>query len=327
MESTSLVAPRFRPSVEVELEQERAVFKAASGVHVLRFPAEGRPAMERLIVDLRQGGASTSALTDVHDEIDGLPELLGRLDDLHLLTESHFALPEGVISGSQLDRDVRRMVRRLHGRLAPSRFHAALIDGTATRGQLIGYALEYYWLVRAAPALVAPSLATAASPKMRAALQEFLVSELDHDRYLLKVLRAAGVDDDLDGLQPLPTTFQVCASLGAYAQQHPLSFQAALFLFEQPQPAFVEAFETRCAALRLPKEFYVPLRQHSGVNEDADHGSISTRLLALVPAVSVEERVVVLRNVSVMAETMILQEHEILDYYGDASRRSPRVFD
>ena len=219
------------------------------------------------------------------------------------------------------------MVRRLHERSAPSRFYSALCDGTASRSQLVGYALEYYWLVRTAPALVAPSLATARTQAIHKTLQDFLVSEIDHDRYLLKVLRAAGVEGDLTELQPLPTTFQLCASLGAYAQQHPLSFHSGLFLFEQPQPAFVDAFEARCVTLGLPTEFYLPLRQHSGINEDEDHGSISTRILGLVPAVSAEERFVVLRNISVLAETMIQQEHEILDYYGDASRRSPRLFD
>ena len=326
MEAAALATPRLRPSVQVELEQEKAVFTAASGVHVLRFPAEGRPAMARLIDDLRSGGARTETLVEVHDQIDGLSALLGQLDALHLLTESEFHVPDGLISGSQLDREVRRMVRRLHKRLAPSRFYSALCDGTASRGQLVGYALEYYWLVRAAPALIAPSLATARTQGVRSVLQDFLVSEIDHDQYLLKVLRAVGVKDDLTELQPLPTTFQLCSSLGAYAQQHPLSFQAGLFLFEQPQPAFVDAFEARCVNLGLPTEFYLPLRQHSGINEDEDHGSISTRILALWPAVSAEERVVVLRNVSVLAETMIQQEHEILNYYGDASRRSPRLF-
>ena len=326
MEGSGLKLPKLRHSVGVEIEQDRAFVTGATGTHTLFFPSDGQVALGRLFDDLRAGGIACEELERRHPDIDGLPDLIGQLDGLHLLTESEFAVPEGTISGAQLDRVVHRMARRQQQKLASSRFQALLVDDSATHRQLVGYALEYFWLVRAAPALIAPAIATAADLRLRARLQEFLASELNHDRYLLSALKAAGIVGDLTALQPLPTTFRICASLGAYAQQHPLSFLAALFLFEQAQPAFIEAFERRCIAIGLPKAFYAPLRQHSTINDEADHGAISTELLSLVPAVILEEQVVVKRNMAVLVETMVQQESEILDYYGDPDRPFPRLF-
>lgn len=327
MDKCTLERPKLRSSAVIRLSSDHAVAEGPAGTHLLRYAPEARAAMEELIGSLALGGLETSELCLRHPQIEGLPDLIEQLDGLHLLTETDFQLPAGLMSGAQLDRVVWRMVRRLQGRIAQSRFHTALCDRTATRRQLIGYALEYFWLVRAAPALVAPSLATAPDLEVRIILQDFLASELNHDRYLLKALHAAGIDHDLTYLQPLPTTFQICASLGAYAQQHPLSFRAALFLFEEPRPDFIQAFEQRCKELGLSEEFYRPLSEHSGINEDAGHGAISTRLLNLTEVVDREEQVVVLRNMAVLVETMVQQEDQILDYYGDKSRPFPRLFD
>ena len=69
---------------------------------------------------------------------------------------------------------------------------------------------------------------------VREAIMRFFVSELRHDEMLARSLAAVNITREaLDTCVPLPMTFALCASLGVYARQHPLSFKASLFLFEQ----------------------------------------------------------------------------------------------
>jgi len=278
---------------------------------------------------LESGGLTVSELVSRSPDIaEQIPRLLEDFDRLRLLTESTPSSSAGVCSGAQLYRDVRRLCDRLTHRVARSLFHCALVEGRATRQQLIGYALEYYWIVQSAPGLIGPALGAAHSSAERLLLQEFLKSELGHDRFLATALLAVGVTlDELDAHQPLPSTFALCASLGVYARQHSLSFKACLFLFERAQPAFIDAFDDRCRALDLPEAFYGPLRVHAELNDDYDHEDISRQLMDLEPAVSLEGCTVVKRHVSLLLETLIRQEEQILNYYGQARDRIPRILD
>jgi hypothetical protein len=261
------------------------------------------------------------------DIAEQIPKLLTDFDDLRLLIES---APESVrraCSGIQLYREVRRIADRTFARVARSAFYRALTEGQATRRQLIGYALEYYWIVQAAPGVIGPAIGTAQSAEERSVLQDFLRSELGHDRFLAKALKAVEITQtEMDAHQPLPATFALGASLGVYARQHPLSFKACLFLFERPQPAFIDAFDVRCRELELPETFYTPLRAHADLNGEYAHEDISQQLMELELAVDPESCTIVKRHVSLMAELMVQQEDQILAYYGQEFQRIPRVF-
>ncbi|WP_231420460.1 iron-containing redox enzyme family protein [Sphingomonas sp. Leaf205] len=235
---------------------------------------------------------------------------------------------EGLVSGAQLYREIRRIAERVTQRVARSAFHTALVEHRATREQLIGYALEYFYIVKAAPGLIGPALATARTQRERDLLQGFLKSELGHDAFLACALEAVGLTPaELEAHQPLPTTFALCAALGVYARQHPLSFKAVLFLFEVAQVAFVDAFDDRCRELDLPAAFYLPLRDHADLNADYEHADISRDLMALEGVVDREATVVVKRNVALMIETMILQEEQILTFYAQPRAAIARIFE
>ena len=256
-----------------------------------------------------------------------MPTLLRDFDRLRLLVDSAPQAIEGARTGMQLYREVRRLADRVTARVARSSFFAALRSGLATRRQLIGYAFEYHWLVQAAPGLIGPALACAHSPQERALIQDFLTSELGHDKFLASALAAVGVtQDELELHQPLPATFALGASLGVYARQHPLSFKACLFLFERAQPEFIDAFDQRCAELALPEEFCQPLRKHAAINADYAHEDVSRAFLSLEGAVDAESCTVVKRHVALMVETMIWQEEAILSYYCRESSPLPRIF-
>ena len=90
-----------------------------------------------------------------------------------------------------------------------------------------------------------------------------------------------------------------------------------LFLFEQAQPAFIDAFDVRCRAIDLPRAFYEPLRDHAHLNETYHHDDISRDLMSLETVVDCEAATVVKRHVALMIETMALQEEQILSFYAD----------
>jgi pyrroloquinoline quinone (PQQ) biosynthesis protein C len=320
--------PKFRPAVNAVIHGTEAEITMGASRCAFEFAASEAPGVSRLFARLATGGLTTGDLQRDSPEIaEQIPALLADFDRLRLLVESDLRPAEGTRSGIQLYREVLRLADRVAARQAKSAFYAALTEGRASRQQLVGYGLEYFWIVKAAPGLIGPALATAHSAEERALIQDFLKSELGHDRFLGEALMAVGLTlAELEAHQPLPATFALGASLGVYARQHPLSFKAGLFLFERAQPAFIDAFDARCRALGLPEAFYLPLREHADLNSEYDHADISRSLMMLEHAVDAENCTVVKRHVSLLLETMIQQEEQILSYYAQPRERIARIF-
>ena len=200
-------------------------------------------------------------------------------------------------------------------------------DGTISKEQLIGYVLESYHITNLCPRLLAPALANYESISTQKLLQEFYVSELNHDVLVEKSLKSVGImPEQLEWLQPLPMTFAICSSLGVFARYDSLSFKAALMLFEEDDKQFHELFEKRCQALDFASEFYRPILLHAKINEDGSHEDIAKILLTEVPYVSPEEQLSVKKNIANLIELMVLRTDEILDYYGDSSNVIPRIY-
>jgi hypothetical protein len=321
--------PKFRAGVRADVGATAAALVLGERHCRFEFAEREAPAVARLFDDLKEGGLTQVELAARAHEIGAhLPHLLEEFDGLRLLSESDPARVARACSGAQLYREVRRVAERTGERVAKSSFYNALVEQRATREQLIGYALEYHWIVLCAPGLIGPALGMAHSQAESALLQDFLRSELGHDRFLSAALKSVGVtQQELALHQPLPATFALCASLGVYARQHQLSFKACLFLFERAQPAFIDAFDARCQALGLPEAFHAPLRAHADLNNQYDHEDISRSLMELEPALDAECCAVVKRHVSIMVETMIGQEEQILTFYGWNRDRIPRIFE
>ncbi len=256
-----------------------------------------------------------------------IPELLVEFDRRGLLIETETEITERGVTGSQFYRDLYRFIERLKQQFPPSLFSQKMADGTITREQLIGYALESYHVTHLCPRLLAPSLANYESKKTQKLLQEFFVSELYHDRLLENSLSSVGItQEQLERMQPLPMTFAVTSSLGVFAKQHPLSFKAALLLFEQDDKTFHELFKAACDAKDLPANFYKPMLLHAGINEEGGHEDITGVLLGEIAYVSSQEQLLVKKNMRILMESMVLRSNEILDYYGDLNNAIPRCF-
>jgi hypothetical protein len=327
-EESEFNCPGFRQGVSVDLRAAEATISLAARQCSFEFPEEVRPAVVQLLKDLDIGGYTPSDLKNRAPEIAGhIPALIADFSQLRLLTESEPNASTHAISGSQLYRELRRVAHRVTSRAARSAFYRALVEDRAQVRQIIGYGLEYYWLVRSAPGLIAPALASAHCPAERRLLEGFLASEIGHDKFIGAALQAAGVaPESLDRHQPLAATFALGASLGVYARQHPISFKACLFILEEARPEFIDAFDRRCESLGLPPSFYLPLREHADLNAEYDHGDISADLLAFEGAVDTETCTVVKRHLALLIETIVQQEEQILDYYGRSDTPMPRIF-
>jgi hypothetical protein len=134
-------------------------------------------------------------------------------------------------------------------------------------------------------------------------------------------------DDVLSAHTPLPATFSLGASLGVYSRQHAVSFKACLFLFEEGNGEFIDAFDNCCMKLGLPQAFYEPLRRHAGLNDEFDHGDISRLLLQELPIVDPETSAIVKQNVSVLIETLVQQEEQIMAHYGASNEGAQETED
>jgi pyrroloquinoline quinone (PQQ) biosynthesis protein C len=320
--------PMLRPGARVSVDGDRVRVDYRRHGCTIRTVGAGSADVTAVLTDL-QSGLRRADLVDRHPQVgpEALGALIERLDDLGLITEADGALPPGVTSGEQFYRRVRRFGRALAARRAGGAFLRALEDGTATRAQVVGYALEYYHIVHMCPALVAPALANHESPRTRDLLRDFYRTEFDHDRMLQGALAAIGIDRErLDAVIPLPTTFAQATSLAAYARVNPLAFKTCLYLFEVPAPRFQRALRERCQQLALPEAFWKPFLEHSDINEDAGHDDISRVLLREIGAVTEEEQVTTLIAVGALIETFVAQETEILHYYGDPRNPIPRIF-
>ncbi|MDJ0796781.1 MAG: iron-containing redox enzyme family protein [Calothrix sp. MO_167.B12] len=321
--------PTFKDGVMCEFKDTRIEIRYGDrGCAIAILPEDGQE-INKLLRLLQIGGFSSEQLAQWCPGIqEQIPELLSEFEERGLLADKQRQInPQGV-TGQQFYRELCRFVVRFKQKFPPSPFSLKMADGTLSRNQVIGYALESYHITHLCPRLLAPSLAHHESPTTQKHLQEFFTSELHHDRLLEKSLKSVGIaGEQLKQMQPLPMTFAICSALGVFANQHPLSFKAALMLFEEDDHHFQEIFKQHCQTLKLPSEFYQPILLHSRINEDGAHDQITADLLIEVPYVSLEEQLVVKKNMAILMESMVLRTHEILDYYGNPNNPLPRCFD
>ncbi len=321
--------PVFRDGVLLIFKDTTAEIRDRHSGFSLTIDPEIKDDLTQFLKLLQTGGLSPEQLSQACPKIaEDIPDLLRLFSDRNLLGETQREIASQGLTGRQLYRELCRFCDRLKRRFPPSSFSQKMVDGTISVNQLLGYVLESYHVTHLCPRLLAPALANYESKITHQLLQEFYVSEVNHDRLLESSLKSVNITtDQLEWMQPLPMTFAVCSTLGVFSQQHPLSFKAALMLFEEDEPQFHELFEQRCRDLGLPTEFYRPILLHAQINEDVAHQEITEHLLAEVVYVSPEEQLLVKKNMANLMESMVLRTHEILNYYGNSDSIIPRCFE
>lgn len=320
--------PLFKNRIFFEFKKAEIIIHNSKQAFSISAPPEYYQEITQLLKILQIGGFSLEQLSEYCPRIqEEIPELLANFDNRDLLIETQNNISNTGVSGSQFYRELWRFLERLKLQFTSSPFFAKMVDGTITKNQLIGYSLESYHVTHLCPKLLAPALANYESNSVDKLLQEFFASELHHDRLIDKSLKSVGItDEQIQKMQPLPTTFAICSSLAIFAKQHPLSFKAALMLFEQDEPLFHEFFKKQSQALELPKDFYQPILLHAGINEDGGHEDITGVLLSEITYISSSEQLVVKKNMVNLMELIVLRSHEIIDYYGNENNVIPRCF-
>lgn len=320
--------PQFKDQVFFQFQETEIEIYYRNQACAISVPSEEHEAIVKLLKLLQIGGFSLEQLGQGCPGIqEDIPELLAEFGRRGFLIERETDNNSIGMTGAQFYRELYRFINILKRQFPPSLYSQRMADGTITKEQLIGYALESYHVTHLCPRLLAPSLANYESPKTQKLLQEFFVSELHHDRLISNSLMSVGITaNQLETMQPLPMTFAVCSSLGVFASQHPLSFKAALLLFEEDDQSFHELFTKECQAKGLPSGFYKPIQLHAGINEEGGHDEITRVLLTEIPYVSPEEQLLVKKNLRILMESMVLRTHEILDYYQDSNNIIPRCF-
>ncbi|MCS3430740.1 hypothetical protein [Klebsiella sp. BIGb0407] len=255
-------------------------------------------------------------------------DLLRELDRLGLLDEGKEPSTDEYCTGEDFYHvKLLPMVRNLQYELNSSPFYIRMQEGKITRNELIGFAMEYYHLVKMAPGLIAPSLSQIVNEQANKQLIKLFIDEYDHDVMMLASLEAIGVPrETILQRQPLASTFSSCISLGVYSRQHCLSFFSALFLFETPSTEFNELFVDCCKKLDIPSGFYKPIIKHSDINEQESHDTITETLLKTIPVISNEEQITTLINIHSLVEMLHKQDQEIVDYYSHPDVDLYRIF-
>jgi Iron-containing redox enzyme len=303
----------FRPGVEYLIGDTRVVLSYRD---VVSFDIDCNKAasgeIARLCRALEEGIDLTNGLPRFDQFAPYADDILQALDRYGFLTET--APPEAgrTISGAAFWTEVAAFVERAKVKARPI-LYEALRSGRTSRAQLIRYAKEYYHVVRAGPGVIAGSLAHAGDRATRGILEQFLASELGHDKLIASALASVGITEaEIDRALPLPETFSIISALQVAADQEPLTFKALVFLMEEASPEFHQAFVSACDYEGLPTAFWRPITDHAGINDEGAHGSISQRLLAQVEAVTREERCVVLKQAMTMIENLVALEHALL---------------
>ncbi|WP_413736487.1 iron-containing redox enzyme family protein [Sodalis sp. RH21] len=284
----------------------------------IQVESERKGELLRFIKKLSLGEKELSELNKLFSKCGFSPnEIINDLDKLGLMNEFTQKNTDKVMSGE--DFYYSRLIPTAHRwqyRLGQSPLYQRMIANAITKNELIGFAMEYYHLVKMAPVLISPALSHVVSEEIRGQLLALFVEEYDHDRMMMDCLAAVGIaESELLMRQPLPATFMANASLGVYARQHYLSFFSALFLFETPSHAFNECFIKVCTEHGLPENFYQPLIKHSDINEGGNHDLITLNLLKHIPLISEEEQNTILVHICSLIEMLHEEDRQIVDFY------------
>lgn len=304
--------PVFRPGIKKTLGAKSAVFDYEGTSFDVEYSPELKPALSKFMAGMEKGLDFERFVSDFPAFGDYADQLLTTLDRYGFITEAAMPKAEKSISGKAFWKEIDK-ISWLHLAKATSPLAEAMQAKDVSSDILINYAVQYYHFVKAGPQIIAAALSKAEKEPVYEILKEFFLSELDHDKLLLKALEGAGVDPEkVRDSVPLPETFALITAYHVMAEQEPLSFYACLFLVEEEKPRFNEIFLEACRKNKLSERFYKPIISHSVINEEEEHGEITSGILAHYSKISMESRTVVLKQLRNVMDTMIELESAIL---------------
>jgi len=198
-----------------------------------------------------------------------------------------------------------------------------LDDPDARRRQLLGNAIEYYFVTLAACEAVAPALARVPG-SLKATFAQFVLEEYRHDLILARALEPYGLTAaDMQGVVPLPYTSAVTNHLFFLAHTDPLSLMACLYLLEGT-PAAGRRYIEWLEGLDAPEAYVDAHREHDRINTNGAHGSISRRCLSAIEFVSQEDEERATQQARMLMRLMWQRSRQMVEYYDRPANPSPR---
>lgn len=304
--------PVLREGVVSKVRTESASFSYWDTSFEVDFSPELKPALGNFLKRLEKGLDIESFEKKYPEFTSFAGDLFSTFDRYGFVTES--SMPENgkYISGLAFWKEIDRYVTQYLG-AKELPLAKRFLNGQIDKPILLNYALQYYHFVKAGPQIIASAMANADRSSVRDILEHFLVSELGHDKLLLKSLAGEGIKaEKVKKTIPLPETFALITAYQVMADQEPLSFYASVFLVEEERPGFNQLFKTTCKQLGLSEAFYKPILAHSEINEEEDHGEISREILQHYTMISSETRMVVLKQIQHILNCMIALESAII---------------
>lgn len=151
-----------------------------------------------------------------------------------------------------------------------------------------GLVIENYHFLFRESYFDAPVLSYVGNTKARLAMNAFFAEENGHDELLLKSLNSIGLSrEDLFGLCPLPETMALINALAYWAHNDPIFFFTTLGVLEGKdikEDSFISAAER----MNMPKSFIGPVKAHSNLNLDGEHGNLTRQIFSFIPAIDLE---------------------------------------
>lgn len=262
---------------------------------------ESRGPLRKLFQSL-DAGLEWSDLDQLYgDFAEHARDVIDQLDRFGYLTDAISSDKFELVDASTFRRRLSALIEGTRLQV-DSPFVDSLLTGSASRSQLVQYAVEYFHIVHEAPKLVAPILNWPWPQGLRARLTEFVGEEWRHYKLLQSSLSAVQMDAP-PAAKMLPPTFAVLSQLGVRATTDPLALACLLQLFERPNNAFHEAFAANCSAVNLPDSFSEPILRHADMNDGGKHEEISDEIIEELCPVSTE------RAQAALSDAVVAIEH------------------
>ncbi|PYE21307.1 iron-containing redox enzyme family protein [Paraburkholderia silvatlantica] len=160
--------------------------------------------------------------------------------------------------------------------------------GDIPQSVIYGMVIENYHFLFRESYFDAPVLSYVPNTDVRLAMNEFFAEEYGHDELLLKALNQIGISrEDLAHTVPLPQTMALCNSLAYWSHNDPLFFFTTLGILEGKdirQDSFLDA----AYRIGIDSDFLKPVKAHSDINLQGEHGSLTRKIFSKIPVVDNE---------------------------------------
>jgi hypothetical protein len=153
---------------------------------------------------------------------------------------------------------------------------------------IYGMVIENYHFLFRESYFDAPVLSYVPNTDVRLAMNEFFSEEYGHDELLLTALGHIGISrEELQLTVPLPQTMNLCNALAYWAHNDPLFFFTTLGILEGKdieQDSFLNAAQR----IGIAAKFLKPVKSHSDINLNGNHGSLTRKIFSRIPVIDVD---------------------------------------